>query len=181
MTGQIYESFEHMANASGQLVANSPVGKGVCVWNANTDQCGDGHRVSPLSINNWYGDGVSTDSDVFSQVMVSIDSYEITTGKLAECDLTDKHVWENLKTDSPMEIGMEITLVDLNDNEDVRIASVNMQTGELSMDGSSLGSLQQTPIDAFISAIDGGIRIMPAAEKLVWQFVLDNPQKFITR
>jgi hypothetical protein len=78
-----------------------------------------------------------------------------------------------------MEVNMEIKLTDPNGNQQINVASVNMQSGVLSKNNIPIGKLQATPIDAFISAIDSGTRPMPAAEKLVWEFVVANPDKFI--
>ena len=50
----------------------------------------------------------------------------------------------------------------------------------LSVKGKVLGKLPVNPIDAIISDIDSGGKLgIRAGEKVIWEFVNNNPEKFI--
>jgi len=133
-------------------------------------------------VNNFYGEYVPTSFAKCSQVIVSIDSYEITMGKLAEYDLKERATWEKFKT-TPTELGLEIIGTDAEGGKTFTpiIAKVNMQTGNLSVGGVSAGTLPENPTDIALTAFDQGKGVVPIIESEVWAFINSNPNKFVWR
>jgi len=171
---QVYRNFDEMAAANmNQSVQPS----GNVAFNDTTLNRGRDAVV----VHNWYGNGVQPTYDAFSQVMVRMFSNEIID-KFDDRSFDDPASWEWVKSD-PADFGMDIgvTLKGEEHAESRKIeASFNTQTGVLSAGGTVLGTLPVNPVDAVIKAINqGNTRYVEVAEKVVWDFVNNNPEKFI--
>ena len=138
-----------------------------------------------VAVNNVYGYWKEPSCDVFSEVMISITSSQIQDKlikKFGDYDAQNVEAWDWLKAQSfdiTVEIGVSAKAEDSKESRKTN-ASFNTRTGVLSVGGAVIGTLPVNPIDAIISTVDkGGSQLIPAAEKVIWDFVNNNPEKFI--
>jgi hypothetical protein len=91
-------------------------------------------------------------------------------------------MWENVFKSQSVNVGMgiKITLADETNGGNVvdLNASFNTQTGKLSVGGVTV-DLPVNPIDAIISSIGKPASLVEVAEKVIWDYVNDNPKTFV--
>jgi hypothetical protein len=164
---QTFNSFDALAAAN----MTAPCCGYVCDFDSNRS----------IFTYNYYGDGVPPTCNTLSQVMISITLGEIND-KLAEYDGEIANRWEWLKAQAvDINVGISAALRgDDNVNGHITEAQFNTRTGVLhTRMGETIGKLPVNPIDAITSAISvGDKQLIRAAEKVIWDFVNDNPSKF---
>jgi len=177
-----YNNFDEMAADN----MSAPVGmvSDMSVFSDSSMSCGAGQPQSAF-VCNWYGDGVTPTHDAFSKVMISITSSNVTgklTAGLGDYETDNLETWAWLKeeaTDIPVEISV---FVKGDDSAKIHETdgSFNTKTGKLSVGGSVVGTLVVNPIDAIMSVVrSGGSQLITTAEKVIWDYVNDNPEKFM--
>jgi len=176
-----YPSFNALATDNMEINQS-----GVSQMSAFNETAGDAQPVRDCRVRNFYGDKQRhpPTCDLFSEVMVSITSQEILD-KLDEYDTRQRATWEMVEKSNPMVITTEVS-TEVKDGGGVRKfnGSVNMQTGKLTVadnKGDTIGvNLPISPVNAIISAIDrNNPRLIEAAEKVVWDYVNNNPERFM--
>jgi len=134
-----------------------------------------GAVVQDCPVNNFYGQGVPTSSDVVCEIGITIESRDVPDG------FKEAAMWKGLKR-NPKEIPLGIagTAPDGTEFAEFDNCKINTQTCELIVEGKSMGVMRTNPVDVIIDALESDMRISipEVIEKSVWEFVNDNIDKF---
>jgi len=133
-------------------------------------------------VHNYYGDGVQPTNDALSQIFVSLDAQE-TGDAVGERELDDPNTWKWLKT-QPSEILTRIGVSVKEDGQNGGSRKIfpmfNTQTGKLILEGVEIADLSGNhPINAMIDACGSGKKKLVEAERVIWEYIDANPEKFI--
>jgi len=175
-TMQKYDSFQAMAAGTGQNIGGSTVGVNQTFQTVEAEQAGT--QQDTMTVFNFYGDRVAPTNPALSWIMISLDAQEIGDA-IGDLSSKESGTWNWLKTQS-FDIVTRIGIEKKGDSKrHTIIASYNTKNSTLSVDGNVIVTFpkNETPIDGIISALGGG-RPLEAGEKVIWDFVNNNPERF---